>query len=60
MLVQFLSGDFPQFKIVRTVFFFSETDFRIIRTPGSIFIFYLFELKGNLPYNEAALLGAWH
>ena len=43
--------DFPHFQIVRTVFF-SETDFLIIRTPGSIFIFYLFELKGNLPYLE--------
>ena len=30
--------------------FFSETDFLIIRTSGSIFIFYLFELIGNLPY----------
>ena len=30
--------------------FFSETDVLIIRTSGSIFIFYLFELIGNLPY----------
>ena len=41
---------FPEISNSSNRAFFSETDFLIIRTSGSIFIFYLFELIGNLPY----------
>ena len=47
---------FPEISNSSNSAFFSETEFLIIRTSGSIFIFYLFELIGNLLYTLEALL----
>ena len=47
-----LEDPYLRFSEISNSAFFSETDFLIIRTSVSIFIFYLFELIGNLPYTR--------